>query len=232
MNRAPKQSLLFRTVTWLARLQLAGRLRRSEDHHLPVVLFAMLAGAAALGTITLAAWVTDLPLLFPPLAPSAFIIFYTPMAVTASPRNVVMAHTMAVLSGLFALNLLTMIFPTAGLADPAVMNWQRVLVITLAMGLITVLMAGLRCAHPPAAASALIAAMGYLAEPLQSAGLCAAAILLVLEAILLNRVIGGMPYPLWRTDPEVARNYGALAGLAGAEGGYWQQLSARIIKHH
>ena len=47
-----------------------------------------------------------LPLLFPPLGPSAFILFYTPMSVAASPRNVIMAHFLAVGAGLGALHLL------------------------------------------------------------------------------------------------------------------------------
>jgi CBS domain-containing membrane protein len=220
----PQRGLLFRTIALLTRFQL-GSLRHSATHpKLMAVGYAVLAGAIALATITAAALLTDLPLLFPPLAPSAFILFYTPMAVAASPRSVVMAHTVAVLSGLFALQAGHLIDPAAGLLAPSALGWPRVLVIALAMGLTTALMAALECDHPPAAATALIAAMGYLQEPAQAAGLLGAVLVLILEAMFLNRILGGLPYPGWRADPRVLRAYGTLAGLPGGRGAHWQDM--------
>jgi CBS-domain-containing membrane protein len=123
-----------------------------------------------------------------------------------------------------------MLFPEAALHDPSVMNWARVGAIALAMATITTLMTLLECAHPPAAASALLAAMGYLQQPVQAAGLVVAAVLLVGEAILLNRFLGGLPYPRWRADPRIAKSYGALAGLPGHSGGHWQEMARRIFQ--
>ncbi|MBW1716072.1 MAG: hypothetical protein JRJ77_09640, partial [Deltaproteobacteria bacterium] len=57
-----------------------------------------------------------------------------------------------------------------------------------------------------------------------------AVILLVLEAIFFNRIIGGLPYPIWRADPNVARNYGVLAGIPETETTFWQQLAAKIFQ--
>jgi CBS-domain-containing membrane protein len=77
--------------------------RNTSNPQLLTVCFVFSAGAMALAIITIAAHLTELPLLFPPLGPTAFILFYTPLAVTASPRNVIVAHTMAVGAGIFSL---------------------------------------------------------------------------------------------------------------------------------
>jgi CBS-domain-containing membrane protein len=98
------------------------------------------------------------------------------------------------------------------------------------MGLIGFMMVAVKCVHPPAAASALIAAMGYLANAEQVFGLTGAVMLLVLEAIFFNRIIGGLPYPMWRGDPKVARNYGELAGIAESRTTFWKQLSTKIFQ--
>jgi CBS-domain-containing membrane protein len=137
---------------------------------------------------------------------------------------------MAVVAGLCSLWVVGMIYPTANLFDPSVMNWYRVLVIMVSMGIIAVMMITMRCLHPPAAASALIAAMGYLETSVQVLGLIGAVMLLVLEAFLFNRIIGGLPYPMWRVDPKVAKNYGELAGIPGIGITFWQQLSNKIFQ--
>jgi len=90
------------------------------------------------------------------------------------------------------------LYPGSRLLDPAVMNAHRIVVIVLTMGFSCVAMVPLKCVHPPAAASALIAAMGYLVNIEQVLGIIAAVNLIVLAAIIFNRIIGGLPYPLWR----------------------------------
>lgn len=227
----PQGSLLFRMVAFFSRLQLGYLIRSVRHPRFLVVMFVFVAGAIALGIITLAAYLIALPLLFPPLGPSAFILFHTPMSITASPRNVVLSHTMAVAVGIGSLGFAAMLWPNANLSDPSVMNWYRVAVIALSMGLIGLMMVTVRCVHPPAAASALIAAMGYLANAAQVLGLLAAVVLLVLEAFVFNRMIGGLPYPLWRADPAVSRNYGLLAGIPEVNTNFWQQLTTKIFQH-
>ena len=226
----PQHSLLFRVIGFFSRLRLEYLLRSMGNRRLLVVIFLFVAGATALGIITIAAYLTELPLLFPPLGPSAFILFHTPMSMTASPRNVILSHTMAVVTGLLSLWIVGVICPEAKLSDPTVMNWYRVIVIALSMGFIGLLMVTAKCVHPPAAASALIAGMGYLANADQVLGLIGAVILLVMEAIFFNRVIGGLPYPLWRADPKIARNYGQLAGIPETGITFWQQLATRTFQ--
>lgn len=226
----PQGSLLFRTVAFFSRLQLRYLLQNVGNPHLLVIIFVFVAGASSLGIITVAAYLTRLPLLFPPLGPSAYILFHTPMSVTASPRNVVLSHIMAVATGLLWLRLAVWLFPEATLNDPSVLNWYRVAVIALSMGLIGVLMVSLKCTHPPAAASAMIAAMGYLTDFVHILGLIAAVVLLVMDAFFFNRVLGGLPYPVWRADPKISRSYGVLAGIPDTEATFWQQMAVKIFQ--
>lgn len=88
----------------------------------------------------------------------------------------------------------------------------------------------MKCVHRPAAASALIIVMGYLSNFEQILGLVGVVILLVFEAIIFNRIIGGLPYPIWRADLTVARSYGVLAGIPETGTTFWQQLAAKTFQ--
>ena len=225
-----QKTVLFRIVSFFTHLRVGYIVRFVKNARLFVVLFAVFAGVVALGIITAVAYVTNLPLLFPPLAATTFILFNAPLAERASPRSVVGSHTLALLSGLGSLLLLAALFPGANLPDPSSTNWARVAAISLAMGVISLLMTSFRCVHPPAAATAMIASMGYVGNPMQMLGLIAAVILLVVEAYLLNNVIGGIPYPKWSYNPEAANNYRELAGVAGSSTNFWEQMSTRIAR--
>jgi len=220
----PQHGRLYSLVAFFSRLQLGYLLRSSRNPRPIVMLFVFTAGATALAIISAAAYVTKLPLLFPPLGPSAFILFYTPMSESASPRSMLLAHVLAVAAGLLALSIICWASPNAALADRMAMNWHRIGAIALAMGLAGVAMVTWHCVHPPAAATALIAAMGYLETGTQVAGLIGAVVLLILEAIFFNRIIGGLPYPFWRSDPKVAATYGTLAGIPESGMTFWQKL--------
>jgi CBS-domain-containing membrane protein len=223
----PQHSILFRLVAFFSRKQLWYLIQKEGKSRLLIPIFVFVAGATALAIISILAYLTDLPLLFPQLGPSAFILFYTPMSETASPRNVIVSHVISVFAGLIFLWFFATLQPEGNLFDPAVMDGHRIVVIALAMGFSCVAMVLLQCIHPPAAASALIAAMGYLQTVEQVLGIIAAVILIVLAAIIFNRIIGGLPYPLWRADPKVARNFGEMAGITQGETTFWRQLAAK-----
>jgi CBS-domain-containing membrane protein len=137
---------------------------------------------------------------------------------------------MSVFAGLMFLRLFAALYPGDHLFDPAVMNGHRIVVIALSMGFSCVAMVLLKCVHPPAAASALIAAMGYLVNLEQVLGIIAAVNLIVLTAIVFNRIIGGLPYPLWRADLKVARHFGEMAGINEDETTFWRQLATKTFQ--
>jgi len=226
----PRRTVLFRAVALLTRFQLGAVLRRSTRPSSAVLLFVFSAGACALGIISAAAYLTRLPLLFPPLGPSAFILFSTPMSDRAAPRTLIFGHALSVGAGLVALHAVQVAWPGPSLLDPQVLNGARIVAIAVAMALASLLMLSLRCPHPPAAASALLAAMGYLDTPLQVAGLLGAVVLLAAAAWVFNRLIGGLPYPHWRADPRVSRMFGALAGIPAEGSSYWHRLGMELTQ--
>ncbi|MCD4688504.1 MAG: HPP family protein [Desulfuromonadaceae bacterium] len=226
----PQQSFLFRLVAFFSRHQLSYLLRNSRHRRLLQLLFVFVAGATALGIISILAFMTNLPLLFPQLGPSAFILFYTPMSEQSSPRNVLLSHLLGVGIGLLSLWLCAQAFPGVHLTDSSVLNWQREIVVACSMGLACLLMVIFKCVHPPAAASALIASLGYLNSPEHVLGIVAAVVLLLFAALFFNRVIGGLPYPLWKFDAKVARHFGEMAGIPANEITFWRQAAMKTFQ--
>ncbi len=228
--QGPQHGRLFRWVAFFSRLRFGYLLRSLGHRRILTGIFLFCAGVTALSTITMMAYLTDLMLLFPPLGPSAFIIFHTPLAQTASPRNVILSHSLALAAGLASLALSAMIHPQISSVTAASMNWHDITAVALAMGMISVGMVSLHCIHPPAAATALIAALGFLETTLQVAGVLIAVVILVLEAYFFNRILGGLPYPAWRHDPLRVKNYGAIAGHCDATANRWKHLAAKTFQ--
>ena len=225
----PQKSLLYRLIVGLNRMRLQTILARARHPHRIAGLFLLVEGAAALGIIGWAASAFKLPLLFPQLGPSAFIIFHTPMAESASPRSLILSHGISLVIGLLVLRVFAVFLPEAGLLETTLLNGPRIATVSIAMGLASIAMLMLRCAHPPAAATALLAAMGYAGTSHQIFGLTCAVVLLAAQALLFNRLVGGLPYPLWRADPHTVREFNRQAVLGDADVTFWRMLSARIV---
>jgi hypothetical protein len=79
-SSVPQQSILFRLVAFFSRKQLWYLIRKEGQSRLLISIFVFVAGATALAIISILAYITELPLLFPQLGPSAYILFYTPMS--------------------------------------------------------------------------------------------------------------------------------------------------------
>ncbi|MEU6117309.1 HPP family protein [Streptomyces sp. NPDC047117] len=148
----------------------------------------------ALLLMAVIALVTRQPFLFPSLGPTAFLLFRTPEAPTASPRNTVYGHLIGVLAGWSGL-------AVTGLLDtgPDLMHvdWRRVLAAVIALGLTCTLMPVFRADHPPAGATTLIVALGLLRSPAELATIMLAVLVLTAQGFLINR-LAGLPYPVWR----------------------------------
>ncbi len=226
----PQRSLLFRLISSITHLQL-GYLLQDGKHSKGIVrLFVFIEAVSALAIISTTAYLIDLPLLFPPLGPSAFILFFTPLARTAAPRSVLLSHSMGLFIGLVMVGLFSLLFPDVPLAPGDSLNWVRIAVLSLAMGLVSLGMIFFRLAHPPAAATTLIAAMGFIDSYTQVLGYLVAVLLLIFQALLFNRMIGGLPFPLWNFSPEAAHQYPDLAGLSDREITRQDKMQERIFQ--
>jgi CBS-domain-containing membrane protein len=148
----------------------------------------------SIGVMAAAAYVTGQPFIFPSLGPTAFLLFYTPLTVAACPRNTVTGHLIGVLAGYLALVLFGL--TAAGSAMAEGITAQRVSAAALSLGLTSGVMVWLKVPHPPAGATTLIVSLGILTQPEQLAVLMLAVVLLVAQALVINR-LAGLAYPLW-----------------------------------
>lgn len=159
---------------------------------------AFVYGVGSIAVLSALALATDAPFVFPSLGPTAFLVFSTPLAPAASPRNALFGHLIGAASGYLAL----VVFRLTGDAPALVegIGWTRVGAAALSLGLTSGLMVWLRVPHPPAGATTLIVSLGVLQEPWELAVLMLAVALLVVQGFVVNRA-AKVPYPLWAPAP-------------------------------
>ncbi len=180
-------------------LGLAGRFRLralQQRYNSTAVLgaFALLNGFISIALMSLLAFATGEPFVFPSLGPTAFLLFYTPHTAAASPRNTFAGHLIGVGCGYAALAVFGLL--DAGPALATGVTAARAGAAGLSLGLTAGLMVWLRVPHPPAGATTLIVSLGILAKPFQLLVLMAGVVLLIVQGIVINR-LAGLDYPLW-----------------------------------
>lgn len=171
-----------------------------ERHSSTTVMgaFALVNGVISIGIMSAAAVLTGQPLIFPSLGPTAFLLFYTPTAPAASPRNTICGHAIGAGAGYLALIVFGLTDAAPALATEV--TWARVGAAALSLGLTSGLMVWCRVPHPPAGATTLIVSLGILREPDQLAVLMLAVVLLVLQGYVINH-LAGIAYPRWAPQP-------------------------------
>lgn len=170
-------------------------------------LFMFVNGFISIAILTLLAKAFQTPFIFPSLGATAFLVFFTPTTPAASPRNTLCGHAVGIACGFAALWVTGL--QHAGPALVADLGWARILAVSLALGATGALMILLNVPHPPAAATAMIVALGVVTRVSYLFVLEAAVALLVVQAIVINRLTG-VRYPLWTNVPTP--KIGALAG--------------------
>ncbi|MFD0262947.1 HPP family protein [Kitasatospora indigofera] len=184
---------------FLARFELSAVMER-HDPSLVLASYSAVNAGISLAVMAALAHFSNAPFLFPSLGPTAFLLFYTPTLPSASPRNTVYGHLIGVLSGYFALAVTGLLDTPPNLND---ITWARLGASAVALGLTCGLMPLFGVAHPPAAATTLIVALGLLRTPLQLTVVMIAVVLLAAQGLLVNR-LAGIPYPWWRPAPPAA----------------------------
>ena len=182
----------------LKRLRLPFLLR-----HLPPKLvwsaYVCVNGFVTIALLALLGEVTGSPFVFPSLGPTAYLLFFSPLEKSSSPRNAILEHAIGLLCGYGAFWITGMHV----LGQPPVegVYWTRVLAAALALAATGMLMVVFSVSHPPAGATTLIVALGILARPWYLVVIEAAVVLLTLQAWALNNP-AGLDYPLWYRKGE------------------------------
>lgn len=182
---------LFRALR--ARLQLSRQPRRFPER-VALAAFMFVTGAIAIALLSLLAMLTRSPFVFPSLGPTAFLLFFKPRSVSASPRHALLGHLTGLACGYAALLLTGLTHAPAALqmgVDPA-----RIVAAAFSLAATGAAMILLKVVHPPAGATTLIVSLGIIAQPRALAVIELAVLLLVVCAFVLNR-FAGIDYPLW-----------------------------------
>jgi CBS domain-containing membrane protein len=182
-------------LSLLRKLQLDWLLR-----HFPPRLirsaYVFINGFITIAVLALLALVTRNPFVFPSLGPTAYLLFFSPLGKTSTPRNTVDGHAIGLICGYAAYVL------TGAGALPfgahAGIFWPKILAAALSLSATGALMVLLDVSHPPAGATTLIVSLGIISKPLELVIIELAVFLLVAQALVINR-LAGLPYPLWNS---------------------------------
>lgn len=167
-------------------------------HHFPPRLvqsvYVFINSFITIGILALLALVSRNPFVFPSLGPTAYLLFFSPLAKTCSPRNTIFGHAIGIICGYGAF-----VVTGAG-ALPFGVNpgifWPRILAAALSLSATGAFMVLLDVSHPPAGATTLIISLGIISKPRELVIIEVAVFLLVAQALVINR-LAGLPYPLW-----------------------------------
>jgi CBS domain-containing membrane protein len=157
-------------------------------------LYTFVTCLLALAVSGLAAYLTKQPLLFPSLGPTAFMFFETPLAESASPRNAMIGHAVAISAGVFSLAAFRLLHAPNVLQ--AGVSPARIGAAALSVALTGAVLLVLRSGHPPAGATTLIVSLGLFERLNDLIALALGVVLLTIVGWLMNRALG-VPVPPW-----------------------------------
>ncbi len=180
-----------------ARLRLTRFLARFPDRHVWAA-FVCINSFVTIALLSLVAIASRSSFVFPSLGPSAFLFFFRPTAPSSSPRHAVYGHALGLAAGYFSLWIFGLHHAASTMAEPG-LTWHRALAAALSLALTGGAMVLFRVAHPPAAATTLIVSLGFVSSPYNLAVIEGGVVLLVLQAIAINR-LAGVRYPLWEDE--------------------------------
>lgn len=177
----------------LAKLKLTHLLGRFPER-LVWAGFMFVNGSVTIAILAAVAMISGVPFVFPSLGPTAFLLFFTPTAPTASPRNTIVGHAIGIFCGYGALWIAGLEgAPSAAVAG---VNGSRIVAAALSLASTGALMILAKAAHPPAGATTLIISLGIVTRPFHLLIIELAVGLMVVQAVALNR-LAGIDYPFW-----------------------------------
>jgi CBS domain-containing membrane protein len=170
-------------------------------HHFPQrlvrSLYVFVNGFITIGVLALLALVSRNPFVFPSLGPTAYLLFFSPLAKTSSPRNTIFGHAIGLICG-YAAFVVTGAGALPFGVHPGIF-WPRILAAALSLSATGAFMVLLDISHPPAGATTLIVSLGIISRPRELVIIEVAVFLLVAQALVINR-LAGLPYPWWNAS--------------------------------
>lgn len=173
-------------------------------HHFPPrlvqTLYVFVNGFITIGALALLALISRNPFVFPSLGPTAYLLFFSPLAKASSPRNTIFGHAIGIICGYGAF-----VVTGAGALPFGVhpgIFWPRILAAALSLSATGALMVLLGVSHPPAGATTLIISLGIISKPRELVIIEVAVFLLVAQALVINR-LAGLAYPLWNAGASI-----------------------------
>eukprot|EP01083_Nonionella_stella_P001283 3752_1 len=164
-----------------------------------IAFYGFCGSVTTIGTVSVIAWYTDLPWIFPSLGASTFLHFAIPDQPPASPRNTICAHFVAGLMGYIGLVM-------TGLADDPVVFVRpediivpyRVACLCYSIGTTCFFMILFNIGHPPAGATTIIVALGILRTIPDLCVLMGSVLILCVETWIITKIFRrDVEYPFW-----------------------------------
>lgn len=196
---APDRAGPDHILSLLRRLRLDWLLRHFPPR-LVLAVYVFVNGFITIAVLAVLALVSRNPFVFPSLGPTAYLLFFSPLAKTSSPRNTIFGHAIGLICGYAAF-----VVTGAGALPFAVhpgIFWPRILAAALSLSATGAFMVLLDASHPPAGATTLIVSLGIISKPRELVIIEVAVFLLVAQALLINR-LAGLPYPLWNAAASI-----------------------------
>ncbi len=193
------------------RLRLPSLLRRYPGR-LVWAVFVLVNGFLTIGLLAAVAMVSETPFVFPSLGPTALLLFFQPLRPVSSPRNTLCGHAIGILCGYASLWVLGLAHHPPTMVEGV--NAERVFCAALSLASTGAFMVLFGVSHPPAGATTLIIALGIITHPYHLLIVQLAVAILVLQALIINR-LAGVPYPIWvRVTQSGSANLAADEGLS------------------
>ena len=167
----------------------------------PSIAFSMIhcgLSMTALGALSMS---LGAPLVIPAVGASAYLVFSTPRAEVAAPRNVLMGHALGASIGWAMIRAFRLENVPGGLT--LALTWPRLGAIAIALAITIGVLRALCCSHPPAGATPIIVASGSMPDARHVLDFVVAALVVVVYASVACRSLG---YPLWRASPDPRRD--------------------------
>jgi CBS domain-containing membrane protein len=180
-------------VSLLKRARLDWLLRHFPPR-IVLSVYVFVNGFITIALLALLALVSRNPFVFPSLGPTAYLLFFSPLGETSSPRNTIFGHAIGLICGYGAF-LITGAGTLPFGAHQGIF-WPRILAAALSLSATGAFMVLLETSHPPAGATTLIVSLGIISKPRELVIIEVAVFLLVAQALVINR-LAGLPYPWW-----------------------------------